>query len=455
MSLFENDVATKYKIVEELHNNLFIQAKRIMAQNPTLNILVLCNDHRDADQNLDNFAVLEINDMDSLKRLKNLGAKISTSNNPGKEIDKLDFIKNRQNEKIRCLLYTPDKNIPFDFYIYYYLLNIIKCFYCNDYYIYNNRMIFIFSDISEGKNHRTQYLVLAGGAGDVFIFLPILYNLHIKEKYKFIILHKNMYNVLCTLGFHDMIEFIYVPAIWSLLIDEQRRPFKNIKKGFILSIFSKDNEQDKKSRFEVFCDYYKEMEMLPNISYKTVFENFRRKFPHKWINPENSKIKIAVQRISSSKDENGNTIKEWPKGEMRRLINYCRSNDIDLINVCPHDDMRNEYPLDQGDRTFEELWELLCEIDLFIGIDSSIGHMCALTGTPNLNLYFSKSKEINFNNRTCMPLSMSYTLFTKDEYPKSEHVIREMNNILFDGKWLSSEFIPLTERMEGMHYKFI
>jgi len=47
---------------------------------------------------------------------------------------------------------------------------------------------------------------------------------------------------------------------------------------------------------------------------------------------------------------------------MRHLINYCSSNNIELINVCPHDEMRIEFPFDEGDRSLVELWGLLCEM---------------------------------------------------------------------------------------------
>jgi len=81
--------------------------------------------------------------------------------------------------------------------------------------------------------------------------------------------------------------------------------------------------------------------------------------------------------------------------------------------------------------------------------------MCALTGTPNLNLYFPKLRQQDYGGYKYMPLSMNYTLFAKDGHPKSENVIMEMNNILFNGKELSLDFIPLAERMEGVHFTFI
>ncbi len=168
-----------------------------------------------------------------------------------------------------------------------------------------------------------------------------------------------------------------------------------------------------------------------------------------------SKMQVAVQRLSSTKDIHGNNLKEWPKEEMRKLIDYCRLNNIDIINVCPHDECRQEYSVDKGNLSLTELFDYLCEIDLFIGIDSSIGHMCALTGTPNLNLYFSRLSRSEYPGHIFMPLSMSYTLFAKDNYPKGESVIKAMNSILFESKKLSSEFLPLTERRDGLQYEFV
>lgn len=328
-----------------------------------------------------------------------------------------------------------------------------KIFYCNDYYFDNHRIFFVYGDKNAPISHRKTYIVLAGGAGDVFIFLPIIYQIQKNRNCRFIALAKNIYDVLCKLGFHNILEFVDDPMISYLLVDSKYKPFPNFV-GMFLNL-SSFYESENKSRFELFCDYYREIDLIPGLSYQKIFNEFKRNFPYQWKKPNNSKIKVAIQRLSSSKDENGYSSKEWPQSETRKLITYCNSNNIELINVCPHDNLRNEYSADEGHQTFAGLLEFLCNINVFIGIDSSIGHLCALTGTPNINLYFSKSEHRNYYSHTFMPLSMSYTLFAQDQYPRFETIVSVMNLVLSESIQLSSEFIPLMKRKENIHYEFV
>ena len=437
-------------IVKEERANLASSIRHLFSQKPVFNLMILESTSPEWKyyyQTLDQFVLLEINKVSSLRKFLDSGIKLCYSENPDHEILDMDNILSRKNGKFKCLLYPCEDVLLFEEFVYYYLLG--NGFFCIDYLIDNQKLLVIYSDINEPRHHEMNYFFIVGGIGDFFIILPILYQIQTKLKYKIVIRSKGLYEVLCTLGFSKNVEIIYINHYIGLLSNEKYILFTNMHAGIKYA-----KMLDEKSCFEVSCDYYKKINMIPDLSYTSIFDNFKKKFPYKWIGGGHAKPKVAVQRISS-KMEGSVNIKEWPKEEMRELIKYCRMNDIELINVCPHDDMRNEYPFDEAGRSLLSLFELLCKVDLFIGVDSGIGHMCALTGTPGLNLYFSYQNTLKYIHNKLMPLSMSYTLFSPLGYPKCSSVIKEMNTILEGKRQLSKTFVPYSERKQKLHYDIV
>lgn len=443
--MFKTDFDVLKRISDKREMAFYKTAKKFFSDARDLNIIILSTEFEDNYSFADRFnssAFLEISHIDSLMRLERLGAKISMINK--NEIFNLNMMACSENQKIRCLVYIKktkhNSHVPFSL--------LFQGFYPTCNYFYNNQLRIIYSDTKEEKNGEIDYYVLNWGCGDFFIMLPLLYSLSKRDKTKFITDNNNIYNIFCKLGFKDIAELVYIPAD-SVYLIQGNHHLKSLHNAFTYDMFSKEQ-----GVFETLCDYYRESGVINDLSYDEIFYNFKCNFPYKWSKHNHKRVKVAVQRLSSSTDLFGNSEKEWPTSEMNKLINYCKLNNIELINVCPHDEMKDKYLFDESDKNLLDLFPFLCEIDLFIGIDSAIGHMCALTGTPSLSLYFSEFDKHKHNFKF-MPLSMNYTLFTKSRYPKVKDIIKEMNNILSGKRKLSDKFVPFIERQENVHYEFV
>ena len=460
--MFKTDFEALKRIDELREMEFYNTAKVYAAQAKSLNVVLLSNEFKGAYQlaeKFNNSAFLEINHIDSLKKLERVGAKITMMDNRGA----FDLDACGENQTVKCLVYI--KNTQYNSHVPFCLL--FLGFYFNNYYFYKHQFNLTYSDILQDHVDTTDYYCLNWGYGDFFMLLPLLYSLNKQLHIKFLTDRENIYRILCDVGFKDISELAYMPAdlVYHIQNQNKHHNLKSIHNAYTYEIFSREQ-----GGFETLCEYYKQLGLLTDLSCEDVFLNFKRCFPYRWGKPRHKRPKIAVQRLSHSADAFGNYEKEWPKSEMRRLIAYCQSNDIECINVCPHDEMKDEYQFDESSKNLLDLFSYLCNIDLFIGIDSAIGHMCGLSGTPSLSLYFSDC-ILNKHNFKFMPLSMNYTLFTKrnqlkpnneireinnmlsENYPRAEDVIKEMNNILSGKRKLDPEFVPLIKRREHVHYE--
>ena len=123
--MFKTDFEALKRIDELREMEFYNTAKVYAAQAKSLNVVLLSNEFKGAYQlaeKFNNSAFLEINHIDSLKKLERVGAKITMMDNRGA----FDLDACGENQTVKCLVYIKIHNIIAMFLFVYYFLAFIS-----------------------------------------------------------------------------------------------------------------------------------------------------------------------------------------------------------------------------------------------------------------------------------------------------------------------------------------
>ena len=165
---------------------------------------------------------------------------------------------------------------------------------------------------------------------------------------------------------------------------------------------------------------------------------------------------IGLQRISTTTDQQGNRVKEWNVEEAKIFILLCGQMRIGVINFEPSE-KSFVFDYDCGQIPFPEVFQWLAAIDLFVGIDSSFGHACALIGTASLTMFISSDPLYVSNSLFFMPHSNNYSLFPDNNTQQiaGKRVFAIVYDILTGKKKLDKNFTPMKLKKEMVHYELV
>lgn len=106
--------------------------------------------------------------------------------------------------------------------------------------------------------------------------------------------------------------------------------------------------------------------------------------------------------------------KSWVEKNIADFYQLCRENDICLINFAPSPYKINGM-VDISWLKVEETFEIMSEMDAFVGIDSCFGHIASFVGIPNITLWFGHYPTTDINSQIMMrPLRLNYSLVVRN-----------------------------------------
>lgn len=345
----------------------------------------------------------------------------------------------------RCILSNSRGDHPSILPIYYMIHK--KYFLINIYTMPKNEIRLVFSD--KKKIGKEKIIFFAGGIGDNFILIPILYYAQN---------HGTKLPIILTYSY-DVIKYL-TNSMNQLYFIKPNVEYENIMMIIKADFFDtiKLDINNKESIFEETCKYFKANGYIDTSDPVEILNDFKKNFPHHWYKSKSDKsstYKVAFQRMSTSINIYGKYAKVWPKSECRKFIKQCAENNIKIINIAWDNEMENEYPENIGHQTFEEVLEKLKDVDAFIGIDSSFGHACALLGTPNITLFVSDDIKYQYYSFRFMPISMNYSVFTENGYITAEKAFDVLWRVLHFKINLKEHYISLDQKVEKRHYEII
>ena len=203
--------------------------------------------------------------------------------------------------------------------------------------------------------------------------------------------------------------------------------------------------------FEDLCNQFADIGYIDTNDPQIILDHLYSIFPFHWKKQSNNRYKVAIQRISTSKELN-KILKEWPISETRKFIKLCNENNIELINVGLNDSIQDEYKINMASNSYYDILSMLQTVDAFIGIDSSFGHACALVGTPSITLHISNDLRQKTYSYRVTPINMNFSIYTNENNISAEIVFEYLTKLLFEKICLRSVFIPLDQRLEHINF---
>lgn len=149
----------------------------------------------------------------------------------------------------------------------------------------------------------------------------------------------------------------------------------------------------------------------------------------------------------------------WSYEEASRFAGMCKEQGIGVINLTPAP-LRIEGAIDASSFPIEQLFEIIGETDLFVGIDSLCGHIAAVKGIPSISLW--RLYRINgewFNN--CLhfrPFRKNFSLIAVDETIrniKAERVLAKTVEVLDKKIALIDRRITSEDTRLGVHIEWM
>lgn len=121
---------------------------------------------------------------------------------------------------------------------------------------------------------------------------------------------------------------------------------------------------------------------------------------------KNKKIVIGVQ-FYTSHDTETYINRSYSQVLAQQLIDICRQNHFGVINLSKYGQQSLDADIDTEDLSVNELFSVINQVDMVIGIDSCCAHIAGVLKKKNLVLL---GREIH--NVTQRPISMNYTLIS-------------------------------------------
>ena len=310
---------------------------------------------------------------------------------------------------------------------------------------------------------------ICGGDGDMLIHIPILYHIQkqAQDKGTKIKLFTDIEKKL------KVLHYFFPDA--DILLSQCILFSRFINRSFILKDFYKyraipetvddikilDHDLSINSFFELTCnefyageDGYTARHILN--SYKKYFIK-HKKNAKKFQENASFKYWVCLQRNSGSK-VNNLRVKYLPWSFMDDFISLCHQNSVGVINIDPDEENGSKYDYNYSDLGLIEIFDLLCSVDAFLGIDSCFGHACALLNIPSVSCLSSTFTTFQLLGPSYRPISNNYSFIPINPDKPSfdaNKVFCVLHNILKGNLVLSNEFIPTKELKEFHEYEFI
>jgi hypothetical protein len=337
----------------------------------------------------------------------------------------------------------------------------------------SNYYLLLYSDLKLEKedieNTIDGYFIYEG-YGDILIQIPILYHIikqaqHKKQKIKLLTDTEKKFKMLHY--FLPEADVLLIQCILFSRFIDKSFIFKDFYKYKVLSITAVDNVKILdhnlliNSFFELICTkfydnkkWWTASEVLS--SYKKYFMKYKKNVK-KFQDNKTFKFWVCVQRNSGTKVNNFK-VKHLPWSFMENVISICHQNNIGVINIDPDEENGDKYDYNYGALGLIKIFNVLCSVDAFLGIDSCFGHACALLNIPSVSCISSTFIIFQLLGPSFRPISNNYSFIpTNPEKPSfdANRVCNILQNILKGKLVLSNEFIPTKEIKEFHEYEFI
>ncbi len=302
------------------------------------------------------------------------------------------------------------------------------------------------------------FAVLPSGIGDFFIIAPLLYAAIYEtcRPISYIVLNKTIFNI-CIRIFPDHIsrfhyrnlELLHYPLYTNSNLQNQMP---------LIFLIDKNNPNpDRWSVYEFYNFTFYNLKLLKRNDpclYLHQFQVFLYSKIMPIVRPH--RIRVAIQRLSGHRLDNF-CVREWDIEQTREFLTLCRHNDIETINLEPAEPFKSEYALDYSAGGIWWITQFLSNVDMFIGIDSCMGHICSAVRIPSITLFTGNGTNHLYNNSNYMPLSHNISVFRKgnNSVIKGEYVFHLMMDILNGKRPLSKTFIHKVNRRENQEYQLV
>lgn len=310
-------------------------------------------------------------------------------------------------------------------------------------------LIFCDTKISEPRDYRIKHYIFQNSYGDLMLLMPLLYmvqQIARSQKRKIIFYLKDDKQA-------EILRYFIPNAnikIWKQpLLSQQNNLTKlqQLRKDIcyiditdtILDNRNEDsillNDMCKKEVFNLKGDAQNYIDKLKK-SLKAYPKDFQF-LHHKY------KYVIAMQRLSDTRTAEGCPVKELSLKVIQKFIVTCTQHDIAVINLEPGEAHTGLYTADYSSWGFQKIFNLLQNVDLFIGVDSCFGHACALLNVPSITCLVTNASWYKMTCRWYIPITSNLTLI-----PKNFEKERITSDVLFNmaQKILSGE-ITLSEKL--------
>lgn len=334
--------------------------------------------------------------------------------------------------------------------------------------VFAKKPILVFSDnqVERKKDDEYTHFIFYGAIGDTMIILPIFYFLiekykHENQKLNFILHYTINYDFIkYFLNDFESTVIYEKPFNFKTTTEFALKEYQNFKLVDTIKICAKlFGNKEYKSFFELLCEESNfEITITPNTLLKKFKQHLHIKVSEKLNKIKNNHKKvICFQRMSGTRDMMTSEIaKQIPINIAKHIIDYCIKMDYAVINIEPAETNKDLFMYDLSNNSLPEIVEILNGADLFIGVDSCFGHICALIDTPNIICHGSTCPWYKYFSPAFMPLSHSYSFLPKDMNYNNldpDRINTVLNEVLSGKRYFCTDFTPFEQREEYIHFE--
>lgn len=469
-----------HEVTEFPHNDLpqyslMLQVKQgVYALNHTIVLLVLSETYRNFFSRIQGYdwsnCLIEIHHADSFERLIHSPFPIvqvetsDTAESIQQKCENGHYLHSIPTDcgqkKYRCVLVVTDAQTIQKNHV---IVEIISSFLCKYFHFIGTKTFgttsyITFSDRKERahcRNNIQRYLI-CGALGDALISVPVVFYLQYHDGAQNFVSYYSSQKIVETTTFFTAETNVRHRAIPGMEQFFQRfqhihlEQFEQFHFHWICPL--KDLKQ---SAFEITNKQY-----AASTDSHTIFQFFRQNFvlPTSHVLTDFKKrfrYVIGFQRCSATQPK-GIPCKELPPDVAQEFLYLCRKNQVGVINLEPCDSYKEQYDLDVSAMELPQIFPLMTELDLLVGIDSCFGHAAALLDVPSVTAFVTTDELYQYMEKYFMPISRNYSLFPVDYITiKGEKLFQVVWDILTGRRQLCRDFTPQDERQEFVHYEFL
>lgn len=296
----------------------------------------------------------------------------------------------------------------------------------------------------------------ASGYGDALITMPLLQkvaNNFIKLGLHVEIMHYyprsyELSNVFLNRCKNKMCDYIdnrkSLSQLYNDEIQQQYRQIYNFDNYIVKSAATKlseiSNLLDYTEYDKVLDDLYINIKATP-IESMSLIETYKKKY----------RYLIGVQ-FKTEHDDVCFCTRSWSNKHINKFLLLCNKNDIGVINLAPCKDIDWQNNLDFSYLSIPQLFGIMLNLSLFVGIDSCCGHIASTLKIPNITIWGKPLKD-----KSQRPLCMNYSIVSNDgniDSLSAESVFQRVLEML-DGKILVSNEIRIINAVDDYYTEWI